>query len=93
MYFLYAAVFMLWLRSFVPIKGNLDLSAQSPDLTPLNSFEMNGNADYMPGLIAQHHRATLTNALVAELEKIPGARFQNLGESLLRRVEAAIAAD
>ena len=34
----------------------------------------------------------LTNALAAEWEQIPTARFQNLVESLSRRVEAVVAA-
>jgi hypothetical protein len=34
----------------------------------------------------------LTNALVAEWKQIPAATFQHLAESLLRRVEAVLAA-
>jgi hypothetical protein len=47
-------------------------------------------------LLDRPHRPTsvldLTNALVADWKKVPTAKFQDLVESLLRRVEADIAA-
>ena len=60
--------------------------------TPSNTFGMNWNADCEPDIIAQHQLPDLTNALVAEWKQIPAAMFQNLVESLPRRVQAVIAA-
>ena len=62
----------------------LNWPAQSPD------FGMNWNADYEPGLIAQHQCLT-SLMFVAEWKLVPTAMFQHLVESLPRRVEAAIA--
>ena len=59
--------------------------------TPTNTFGMNWNADYKPGLIAQHQGPT-SLMLVAEWKEVPVAIFQHLVESLPRRVEALIAA-
>jgi hypothetical protein len=61
--------------------------------TPSNTFGMSWNADWEPGLIAQHQRGpNLTNVLVAEWKQVPAAMFQRLVESLPRRVKAGIAA-
>lgn len=57
-----------WFPQFV-VK-ELDWPAQSPDRAVSQAS------------ITQHQWPDLTNALVAELEIIPAARFQNLMESL-----------
>ena len=54
--------------------------------TPSNTFGMNWNSDYEPG------QTDLTNALVTEWVQVSAAMFQNVVESLPRRVEAVIAA-
>lgn len=48
--------------------------------TPSNSFGMNQNTDVSPTLSATIC-VDLINALVTEIEQIPGARFQNLVEN------------
>ncbi len=69
-----------WLTQF----GIGELFWQSPDLKPLQHlwYEL------------QHPTSVpkLNCALVAEWEQIPAARFQNLVESLPRRVDAVTAA-
>ena len=58
--------------------------------TPSNTFGVNWNADCEPSLIAQHQCLT-SLMLVAEWKQVPSAMFQQLVESLPRRVEAVIA--
>uniref|UniRef100_A0A0E9Q6D7 Uncharacterized protein n=1 Tax=Anguilla anguilla TaxID=7936 RepID=A0A0E9Q6D7_ANGAN len=52
-------------------------------LTPPNAFGMHWNADCKPALLA--------NISAPTWKRIPAATFQNLVESLPRRVEAVIA--
>ena len=66
--------------------------AQSPDHNPIKHLW----DELEHRLQARPHRQTsvldLTDALVAEWKQIPGAMFQHLVESLLRRMEAVLAA-
>uniref|UniRef100_A0A674AN18 Lecithin retinol acyltransferase-like n=1 Tax=Salmo trutta TaxID=8032 RepID=A0A674AN18_SALTR len=70
----------------------LDWPAQSPDLNPIEHLwdELEGR------LRARPNRPTsvpdFTNAFVADWKQVPTAMFQQLMESLPRRVEAVIAA-
>uniref|UniRef100_A0AAZ3PX08 Tc1-like transposase DDE domain-containing protein n=1 Tax=Oncorhynchus tshawytscha TaxID=74940 RepID=A0AAZ3PX08_ONCTS len=64
----------------------LDWSAQSPDLNPIEHLlRCNWNADCEPGLIAPTSVPDLTNALVAEWKQVPAAMFQHLVESLSQK--------
>jgi hypothetical protein len=70
----------------------LDWPVQSPNLNPIKHLwdELECRVRASP-----HHPTSvpnLTNALVAEWKQVPVAIFQNLVESLPRRVEAVIAA-
>jgi hypothetical protein len=58
----------------------LDWSAQSPDLNPIDTIEMNWMADSEPGLIAQHQCLTALMALAAEWKQVLTAVFQYLVE-------------
>jgi hypothetical protein len=64
--------------------------AQSPDLNPIKHLW----DDLECRLRARPNRKTsvpvLTNALVAEWKQVPTAMFQNLVESLPKRVEAIL---
>jgi hypothetical protein len=70
----------------------LDWPAQSPDLKPIDHLW----DELERRLRARSNHPTsvpdLTNALVAEWEKVPAVMFKHLVESLPRRVEAIIAA-
>ena len=70
----------------------LDWPAQSPDLNPIKHLwdELECRLQARP----RHPTSVpdLTHALVAEWKQIPAAMFQQLVESLPRRMEAVIAA-
>ena len=59
--------------------------------TPLNTFGMNWNSNYEPGLIALHQCPT--SLMLLWHQSVPAAMFQLLLEILPRRVEAVIAAN
>ena len=80
-------------RWFVEIGvEELDWPAQSPDHNPIEHLW----DEFERRLRVRPNRPTsvpdLTNALVDEWKQVPEAMFQHLVESLIRRLEAVIAA-
>ena len=66
----------------------LDWSAQSPDINPIEHLwdELECRLRARPN--RQTSVPNLTNAFVPEWKHVPAAMFQHLAESLPRRVEA-----
>ena len=70
----------------------LDWPAQKPDLNPIKHLWDEVECRLRARLNCARSVPDLTNALVAEWKQVPAAMFQHLVESLLRRVEAVLAA-
>jgi hypothetical protein len=70
----------------------LDWPAQSADINPIDQLCDKLECRLRARPNCQTSVPDLTNALVAELKQVPAAMFQQLVESLPRRVEAVVAA-